>query len=410
MFSEELNKLIEAALVDGVITDKERAVILKRAKAEGADLDEVELLLDAEIQKKANMSASILKQKTLSDNAIKELETKISSVTGNKKIAKVISSFPVPLTKEDLLLFIPSMESKWLHTSSDTDHEVIKDAYKTKYKESLSKAMVLYGSDPDFQALFRKEKSIKKYFQLSRLSGTQSFVLWMLLLMVIDGICMVFALTDWNQKSISTNGYDTYQEAVNSRDFESAHIILNKMLDNYHNKEVTPYSDSWLSSNNRHYKEEAEKKEMLKAYKEGVDFVFNAEVLYLCSLGDKESLDRIVFLLSELEIDGNPIPEGEYKGIHFTSENEKKHSEYISSVSSFNSKCNKLIDLSIARHFYGLAERVIPLYKSIPDEINPYSWDEKSMKYSDVDKEKAIVKINKAIDDGVFPNVTEHIE
>lgn len=410
MFSEELNKLIEAALVDGVITDKERAVILKRAKAEGADLDEVELLLDAEIQKRTNMSSSTQKQKTLSDNAIKELETKISSVTDNKKIAKVISSFCVPLTKEELLLFIPSMESKWLHTSSDTDHEEIKDAYKTKYKESLSKAMMLYGSDPDFQPLFKKEKSIKKYFQLSRLSGTQSFVLWMLLLMIICGVCMVFALTDWNQKSISTNGYDTYQDAVNSRDFESAHIILNKMLDNYHNKEVTPYSDSWLSGNDRHYKEKAEKKEMLKAYKEGVDFVFNAEVLYLCSLGDKESLDRIVFLLSELEIEGSPIPEGEYKGIHLTSESKIKHSEYISSVSSFNSKCNKLIDLSIARHFYGLVERIIPLYKTIPDEIDPYSWGGKSMKYTDVDKEKAMEKVNNAIDSGVFPNVTEHIK
>jgi len=408
MFSEELNKLIEAAFVDGVLTDKERSVILKRAKAEGADLDEVELLLDAEVQKR--LSRDPLTTINTADNPIKELDTKISNINDNKKIAKVITSFPIPSLKEELLLFIPSMESKWLHTSSDADQEDIKAAYKTKYKESLSKAMMLYGSDPDFQPLFQKEKSIKKYFQLSRLSGTQSFLLFMLLLILVCGICMVFALTDWKTKDISTNGFETYQEAVKSRDFESAHIILNKMLDNYHNKEVTPYSDSWLSSNDRHYKEKAEKEEMLKAYKEGVDYVFNAEVLYLCSLGDKESLDRIVFLLSELEIEGSPIPEGEYKGIHLTSESKIKHSEYISSVSSFNSKCNKIIDLSIARHFYGLVERIIPLYKTIPDEIDPYSWGGKSMKYTDVDKEKAMEKVNNAIDSGVFPNVTEHIK
>lgn len=51
MFSEELNKLIEASLVDGVITDKEKAVIKKRALLEGVDPDEVDIMLDAELQK-----------------------------------------------------------------------------------------------------------------------------------------------------------------------------------------------------------------------------------------------------------------------------------------------------------------------------------------------------------------------
>ena len=52
MFSEELNKLIEASLVDGVITDQERAVIRKRALLEGVDPEEVDIILDAEVQKK----------------------------------------------------------------------------------------------------------------------------------------------------------------------------------------------------------------------------------------------------------------------------------------------------------------------------------------------------------------------
>lgn len=51
MFSEELSKLIEASLVDGVITDQERAVIRKRALLEGVDPDEVDVMLDAEVQK-----------------------------------------------------------------------------------------------------------------------------------------------------------------------------------------------------------------------------------------------------------------------------------------------------------------------------------------------------------------------
>lgn len=51
MYSEELNKLIEASLVDGVITEKERAVIHKRAQLEGVAPDEVDMILDAELHK-----------------------------------------------------------------------------------------------------------------------------------------------------------------------------------------------------------------------------------------------------------------------------------------------------------------------------------------------------------------------
>ena len=51
MISEELKQLIEASLVDGVLMPNERAVILKRAMLEGIDADEVNLLLDAEVQK-----------------------------------------------------------------------------------------------------------------------------------------------------------------------------------------------------------------------------------------------------------------------------------------------------------------------------------------------------------------------
>ena len=47
--SIDLDKLINAVVADGVITDKERAVILKKAVANGYDSDEVEILLDAKL-------------------------------------------------------------------------------------------------------------------------------------------------------------------------------------------------------------------------------------------------------------------------------------------------------------------------------------------------------------------------
>lgn len=47
--SIDLEKLIQAALVDGVVTDKERAVLVKKVKEAGGDVDEFEMLLDARI-------------------------------------------------------------------------------------------------------------------------------------------------------------------------------------------------------------------------------------------------------------------------------------------------------------------------------------------------------------------------
>jgi len=48
---EELDALIQQYLTDGVLTDKERQVILKKAEGMGLDRDEIDLYLDAEVQK-----------------------------------------------------------------------------------------------------------------------------------------------------------------------------------------------------------------------------------------------------------------------------------------------------------------------------------------------------------------------
>ena len=51
LIPEELDALIQQYLTDGVLTDKERQVILNKADKMGLDRDEIDLYLDAEIQK-----------------------------------------------------------------------------------------------------------------------------------------------------------------------------------------------------------------------------------------------------------------------------------------------------------------------------------------------------------------------
>lgn len=61
--SIDLEKLIQAALVDGVVTDKERAILIKKVKEAGGDTDEFELLLDARIYETQQKNAQKKRKK-----------------------------------------------------------------------------------------------------------------------------------------------------------------------------------------------------------------------------------------------------------------------------------------------------------------------------------------------------------
>ena len=65
LIPEELDALIKEYLTDGVLTDKERQVILKKAVGMGLDRDEIDLYLDAQVQKiDQETDAVVRKQKS----------------------------------------------------------------------------------------------------------------------------------------------------------------------------------------------------------------------------------------------------------------------------------------------------------------------------------------------------------
>lgn len=52
MYNEQLEKLVEMALMDGELTEKEKQVLFKKAEAMGIDLDEFEMVLEAKLFEK----------------------------------------------------------------------------------------------------------------------------------------------------------------------------------------------------------------------------------------------------------------------------------------------------------------------------------------------------------------------
>lgn len=49
MYNEQIEVLISAALADGVLTEKEKQILFKKAESMGIDLDEFEMVLDARL-------------------------------------------------------------------------------------------------------------------------------------------------------------------------------------------------------------------------------------------------------------------------------------------------------------------------------------------------------------------------
>lgn len=82
MYNEELENLIDAALTDGVLTDKEKQILFKKAQAMGVDLDEFEVIVETKLEK--------LKRLEQVKSEISILSKELERVHGKDKIKKLV--------------------------------------------------------------------------------------------------------------------------------------------------------------------------------------------------------------------------------------------------------------------------------------------------------------------------------
>ena len=52
MYNEQIENLINLALADGDLTEKEKQILFKKAEEAGIDLDEFEMVIDAKLYEK----------------------------------------------------------------------------------------------------------------------------------------------------------------------------------------------------------------------------------------------------------------------------------------------------------------------------------------------------------------------
>lgn len=225
MYNEKIEALIKAALADGVLTEKEKQVLFKNAQAQGIDLDEFEMVLDAklvELQKaeKENAAKSAPKSDKFGDvrkcpacgalvpalapvcaecgYEMSGLDANLSSAKLAKKLEEVqesynkrlnaaggfdleskdikwemekqakvalsqaIKTFPIPIAKADIFEFAVTMQAQMV---SESVSRLEGEAYMTKYKEAMIKIKALYANDPQFANFISAYENVLKEYR-----------------------------------------------------------------------------------------------------------------------------------------------------------------------------------------------------------------------------------------------------
>ena len=236
MYNEELENLIDAALADGVLTEKEKQVLFKKAQAMGIDLDEFEMVLDARLvklkkaeQEKAASSAP--KSNKLGDvkkcpscgamvqsyhgvcpecgyafegidanSAVKELSSLLQKASSAAKMEGIIDNFPIPMEKASLLAFVT-----WLRPQSLDVNNPLAKSYQKKYAECVNKIRVSFANDKDLQSFVSQYEEDSKKIKKQRVAKGGLNILkkpikWIILIVLII-TCLIIGRTN----SVSRN-------------------------------------------------------------------------------------------------------------------------------------------------------------------------------------------------------------
>ena len=226
MFSKELEEVIDAALADGVLTDKERLVLHKRGQAEGVDPDELDIVIDGRLAKMKRQEdwlrpappplnltnqklGNVVKCPSCGAQAIggsavcSECGYTFSNVAATRSVERlqekldefnrrqeerfdkrsissalvhffgkaygidnpfkskmdIISTFPVPNTRADLLDFLTMLQARANSTGPRNGQNISKKedlsyAYWLLYTNCINKAKLSFSKDKDFGPYF----------------------------------------------------------------------------------------------------------------------------------------------------------------------------------------------------------------------------------------------------------------
>ena len=207
MYDDSTERLIDMAIVNGELSDKGRQVLFKRAQSQGIDLDELELVLEARLneKRKAMNAAQPPAQKSNKYGEVRKCPTcgafvesfttrcpecgfefsGVGTVSSFEELSKrlaecdsssfknmltntwdggeariqkkkqIISTFPIPTAKEDLLEFLSMSlplakknKAGFFASDAEKEHNTLADAWRSKVEQVITKARFALKNDP----------------------------------------------------------------------------------------------------------------------------------------------------------------------------------------------------------------------------------------------------------------------
>jgi hypothetical protein len=296
MYSEKMNNLIQIALSDGILTEKERQILLKNAQAEGIDLDEFEMVLDAKLHEisKNKTDNSALKSNKLGDvkkcpacgavinsfqtvcnecgyefrnidanstvatlsakleavvteydkwlSEKKNLAGKLSSLTTDRETeisnrqSAIIKLFPIPNTREDILELL-----HFIYPKIEDDTDLNKDAWNNKFIELINRAKIAYSNDANMLSEISKLEKSKK----SKISKVVKKIIPIAFAVLLIVGVLVFGYLSKNsegyiqEKNRLESILENINAAIKDHNLDEAEILSNQL--------IWEYNDTWNS-------------------------------------------------------------------------------------------------------------------------------------------------------------------
>ncbi|MBR5802886.1 MAG: hypothetical protein IKY31_00890 [Bacteroidaceae bacterium] len=192
-YDKRIESLINTALADGILTEKEKQILFKNAQIEGIDLDEFEMVLDARLVElgKEEIATSSTKSNKLGEvikcpacgayvnsyqRKCPECDYTFEKIIVNSSVSqfseilrksnffdkkKMVSSFPIPSSKSDLIEFITILHP-YVFNNDETFDTECSETYISKYKECVEKIKVYFPNDEILSRYIKEfEKAVK---------------------------------------------------------------------------------------------------------------------------------------------------------------------------------------------------------------------------------------------------------
>lgn len=218
-------------------------------------------------------------------------------------------------------------------------------------------------------------------------------ILWMIIIGIASAI-ENFATAGSRERYAASIDY---RAMCASGEFEKAHLVKAKYYDEY-----SAELGSWRSGAWR----DREAREAQERYHAVAAYIFGQEIVSLHNGNSAGKNQLIIGLLVAIPVEGAPLAEGEYgSGMFYnndasiSSPTSIDHVVYQSWVTFYNSCCDKVLDLALAKGDMELADMAYKLYKRevsthyTADEAKGGNYNIATVGYNDLRKDIARQKI-----------------